>query len=214
VLVAVVVAVLGLVAVVVRVAVVVAVGVPGGGFRVVVRRGHLRTPVRPVWTTDCRADRPVRVERRKESSVVTAGPAEGERSAADRLGIAPGMLVQEVGRDDDADEALVASIAERTGTEPVAEDSDDVVDVVLLWFREDDGDLVDALMDARTRLDNNGAIWVLTPKAGRDGHVEPSDIIDAAPTAGLIQTSTVSASKDWAAAKLVVPKGQRSPRHR
>ncbi|HVF06420.1 MAG TPA: DUF3052 domain-containing protein [Frankiaceae bacterium] len=144
--------------------------------------------------------------------MVTAGSAEGQRNAADRLGITAGSLVQELGRDSDADDALVDEVVARAGTELVAEDSDDVVDVVLLWFREDDGDLVDALMDARTRLDNNGAIWVLTPKAGREGHVEPSDIIDAAPTAGLTQTSTVSASKDWAAAKLVVPKGQRAPR--
>jgi hypothetical protein len=146
--------------------------------------------------------------------VVTAGSAEGQRDAADRLGITAGMVVQELGRDDDADPAIVAAIVERTGTELLPEDSDDVVDAVLLWFREDDGDLVDALMDARTRLDDNGAIWVLTPKSGRDGHVEPGDILDAAPTAGLTQTSTVSASQDWAAAKLVVPKGQRAPRHR
>jgi hypothetical protein len=145
---------------------------------------------------------------------LTAGSAEGERTAADRLGISAGMMVQEIGRDDDVDTALVAAIAERTGAAPATEDSDDVVDVVLLWFREDDGDLVDALMDARTRLDNNGAIWVLTPKSGRPGHVEPSDIIDAAPTAGLVQTSNAAPSKDWAAAKLAVPKGQRAPRHR
>ena len=145
---------------------------------------------------------------------MTAGSAEGERTAADRFGVSAGMLVQEIGRDDDSDTAIVDAIVERSGVEPTTEDSDDVVDVVLLWFREDDGDLVDALMDARTRLDNNGAIWVLSPKAGRPGHVEPSDIIDAAPTAGLVQTSSVSASKDWAAAKLVVPKGQRAPRHR
>ncbi|HEX8003654.1 MAG TPA: DUF3052 domain-containing protein [Mycobacteriales bacterium] len=144
--------------------------------------------------------------------MATAGSAEGQRTAADRLGITAGMVVQEVGRDDDSDGELVDAIVERTGVEPIGDDSDDVVDVVLLWFREDDGDLVDALMDARTRLDNNGCIWVLTPKAGRDGHVEPSDIMDAAPTAGLTQTATVSASKDWAAAKLVVPKGQRAPR--
>ncbi len=144
--------------------------------------------------------------------MTTAGPAEGERTAADRLGITAGMAVQEIGRDEDSDAELVDLIVDRCGAALIDEDSDDVVDVVLLWFREDDGDLVDALMDARTRLDNNGAIWVLTPKAGRDGHVEPSDIIDAAPTAGLMQTSTVSASKDWAAAKLVVPKGQRAQR--
>ena len=142
----------------------------------------------------------------------SAGQAEGQRTGADRLGITAGMVVQEIGRDDDSDSELVDAIVERTGVEPISEDTDDVVDVVLLWFREEDGDLVDALMDARTRLDNNGAIWVLTPKAGRDGHVEPSDIMDAAPTAGLTQTATVSASKDWAAAKLTVPKGQRAPR--
>jgi hypothetical protein len=128
------------------------------------------------------------------------------------LGIAAGMAVQEVGRDDDVDTGLVDAVVERTGGALVPEGSDDVVDVVLLWFREDDGDLVDALMDARTRLDNSGAIWVLTPKSGRDGHVEPSEILDAAPTAGLTQTSTVGISKDWTAIKLVVPKGQRAPR--
>jgi len=144
--------------------------------------------------------------------VSTADAADSERTVADRLGVTAGMVVQELGRDDDSDDELVTALLARTGTELSDEDSDDVVDVVLLWFREEDGDLVDALMDARTRLDNNGAIWVLTPKAGRDGHVEPSDIIDAAPTCGLTQTSTVSVSKDWTAAKLVVPKGQRAPR--
>ena len=144
----------------------------------------------------------------------TAEPAEVQRSAADRLGISAGMVVQEVGHDDDVDTELVEAVVARTGRELLAEGSDDVVDAVLLWFREDDGDLVDVLMDARTRLDNNGAIWVLTPKSGRPGHVEPSEIVDAAPTAGLVQTSSVSVSREWAAAKLVVPKGQRSPRHR
>jgi hypothetical protein len=144
--------------------------------------------------------------------VTTAEPAESPRSAADRLGITAGMAVSELGRDDDCDTEIVDAIVERTGVEPVNDDSDDVVDVVLLWFREEDGDLVDALMDARIRLADSGAIWVLTPKSGRDGHVEPGDILDAAPTAGLTQTSSVSVSKDWAAAKLVVPKGQRAPR--
>lgn len=144
---------------------------------------------------------------------MTAGPAEGARTAAERLGITADTAVQEIGRDDDADAELAAALAAFTGgAEPG--DDDDVVDVVLLWFREDDGDLVDALMDARTRLDNNGAIWVLTPKSGKPGHVEPGEILDAAPTAGLVQTSSVSVSREWTAAKLVVPKGQRAPRHR
>ena len=140
----------------------------------------------------------------------TADHADGNGGPADRLGIGPGMVVVELGRDDDVDKALVDDVVARIGGELTPEESDDVVDVVLLWFREDDGDLVDALMDARTRLDSEGSIWVLTPKAGRPGHVEPSDIIDAGPTAGLVQTSSVSVSRDWSASRLVVPKGQRA----
>ena len=51
---------------------------------------------------------------------------------------------------------------------------------------------------------------LLTPKAGRSGHVEPSDISEVAPTAGLQQTSTVNAGKDWSAARLVLPRAARS----
>ena len=55
----------------------------------------------------------------------------------------------------------------------------------------------------------SGVVWLLTPKPGRDGHVDPSDISDAAPTAGLQATSTLSASKDWQGTRLVAPKASR-----
>ena len=142
----------------------------------------------------------------------TAGQAEGMRGLAERLGIQPGMVVMEIGSDEDTDDELRDSIAERSGNELVDADSDDVVDVVLLWWREDDGDLVDALMDALGPLADNGTVWLLTPKVGRDGHVEPSEISEAAPTAGLQQTSTISAARDWAGARLVAPKAGRSRR--
>jgi len=93
--------------------------------------------------------------------------------------------------------------------ELVDEDYDDVVDVVLLWWRDGDGDLVDALMDALTPLADGGYIWLLTPKAGRPGHVEPTDIGESAPTAGLSQTSSVSAARDWLGTRLVAPKARR-----
>ena len=131
---------------------------------------------------------------------------------AERLGIEPGMAVQELGHDDDVDDELIRDIVARTGSELVPEDSDDVVDVVLLWWREGDGDLVDALVDALTPLAANGVVWLLTPKAGRDGHVEPSDVNDAAPTAGLTQTSSVSAAPDWSGARLMAPKSSRAAR--
>jgi hypothetical protein len=137
----------------------------------------------------------------------TAGQAD-VRSLADRFGIEPGMVVMEMGYDDDVDEDLRDTLIDRCG-ELVDEDTDEVVDAVLLWWRDGDGDLVETLIDALGPLTDNGVIWLLTPKAGRDGHVEPSEINESAPTAGLQQTSSVNAGKDWTAARLVVPRGAR-----
>lgn len=133
----------------------------------------------------------------------------GSASMAARLGIKPGMVVQELGWDEDADEDLRDSIVEVSGSEMVDEDTDEVADVVLLWWREDDGDLVDALVDSLTDLADGGVVWLLTPKAGRPGHVEPSDIGDAAPTAGLSATSSVAAARDWSGTRLVSPRSAR-----
>ena len=139
----------------------------------------------------------------------TAGQAQGQRDLAERLGIKPGLVVQEIGYDDDCDEDLRESVSGADGVELVDEDYDGVVDVVLLWWRDGDGDLGDALVDALTPLAAGGHIWLLTPKAGRDGHVEPSDIGEAAPAAGLSQTSSVSACRDWSGSRLVAPKARR-----
>ena len=140
----------------------------------------------------------------------TARQAQDERGQAERLGIKPGQVVQELGYDTDCDEPLRAAIEDIEGVELVDEDYDDVVvDVVLMWWRDGDGDLVDALVDALTPLADGGYIWLLTPKAGRPGHVEPSDIGEAAPTAGLAQTSSVSAGRDWSGSRLVAPKARR-----
>lgn len=136
----------------------------------------------------------------------------GGRSLAERLGVEPGMVVQELGYDSDVDEELRDAVIDRAGSELVGEDSVEVVDVVLLWWREDDGDLVDALVDAKVSLADSGVVWLLTPKAGRDGHVEPSDINEAAPTAGLSQTSSISAAPEWSGVRLVAPKAARSRR--
>jgi hypothetical protein len=124
-------------------------------------------------------------------------------------GIDSGQLVQELGYDDDCDEVLRTAIVDAAGEELLDEDTDEVVDVVLLWFREEDGDLVDALVDAITPLADHGVVWLLTPKTGRAGHVEPADIAEAAPTAGLQQTSTVNAANDWQGTRLVSPRAAR-----
>jgi len=122
------------------------------------------------------------------------------------MGIASGQLILEVGFDDDCDLDLRAAIVAQSGSALLNEDSDEVVDAVLLWFREEDGDLVDELVDALTYLSETGPIWLLTPKVGQEGHVEAADIQDAAPTAGLTQTVSFLASTNWSATRLVARK--------
>jgi hypothetical protein len=126
-----------------------------------------------------------------------------------RLGLTAGHVVQEFGYDSDVDDELRFAIEDLTGTELEDEDYGDVADAVLIWWRADDGDLVDAVVDGLTNLAEGGFIVVLTPKSGRGGHVEASDIEEAATTAGLHTSGTVNACDDWTATRLVAPKGAR-----
>lgn len=122
------------------------------------------------------------------------------------MGLKPGELVLELGGSSDSDQSLRAKISEITGTQLIENQAEEVVDAVIIWWREGDGELEDELVDALTYLSEAGSIWVLTPKAGRDGHVEPSDIQDAAPNVGLSQTSTFAVASDWTATRLVARK--------
>ncbi|MEV6582427.1 DUF3052 domain-containing protein [Streptomyces sp. NPDC051582] len=131
--------------------------------------------------------------------------ADHAESLAARLGFQSEQVVQEIGYDDDVDQEFRDAVEEHVG-EIVDEEYDDVADAVLLWFREDDGDLTDALVDATELVEDAALILLLTPKTGRDGYVEASDISEAAETAGLSQTRSVSVGKEWAATKLVTPK--------
>ena len=128
------------------------------------------------------------------------------RMGTEKMGLLPGELILEIGRGSDADASLRASIEAITGTTIIEDETNEVVDAVIIWWREGDGELEDELVDALTYLSEAGSIWVLTPKAGRDGHVEPSDIQDAAPNVGLSQTSTLAVASDWTATRLVARK--------
>jgi|SRR5689334_18201905 hypothetical protein len=146
---------------------------------------------------------------RRQAVSATADHAEERTNPAGRLGFEPGQVVQEIGFDDDVDHELREGIESLIGQDLVDEDYDDVADVVLLWFRDEDGDLTDALVDAIGLLEDGGMIWLLTPKTGRDGYVEPSDISDAAQTAGLSQTKSISVGKEWSGTRLATPKSKR-----
>lgn len=131
--------------------------------------------------------------------------SEAKASADDsisELGLTEDSIVQEFGYDDDVDFDLRVRIEDITGEEILDEEDQEVVDAVLLWWRDGDGDLVDALMDTQSQLDEGGVVWLLTPKSGRDGYVTHADIESASSTAGLHRTTTAGVSADWAAVRL------------
>jgi hypothetical protein len=136
-------------------------------------------------------------------STQTDGPVMGP---AERLGFKPGMVIQELGWDTDSDDDLRVAIEDTVDADLVDTDYGNVVDAVIVWWRAEDGDLVDGLVDALTDLVGGGVIWLLTPKVGRPNSVDPSDIAEAAPIAGLSQTTTAAVSKEWSATRLVAPK--------
>lgn len=126
----------------------------------------------------------------------------GAQEYAQRLGIKPGQTVQEVGWDTDSDSEISESIENVIGEELLDEETDEICDTVLLWWREDDGDLVDGLVDSIRPLAENGRIWLLTPGAGQDGTIEPGLIAESAQLAGLVQTKADRLG-DWQGSCLV-----------
>lgn len=132
----------------------------------------------------------------------------GEPLGAEVLGLDTGQVVQEIGWDDDVDADLREEIMDVIDGDMI-EDALEAADVVLLWWREEDGDVADGLVDAMTDLSDHGCIWLLTPKLGRDNYIDPADLKDGATTAGLTLTSTANVSHDWQAHKVVRPKGSR-----
>jgi DUF3052 family protein len=137
----------------------------------------------------------------------TADGADTSNAGA-RLGFGPGSVVQELGWDDDVDDQVRVQIEDAIDGDMVDGDYGNVVDAVVLWWRNDDGDLVDALVDALTDLASGGPIWLLTPKVGRPNAVDAADVTEAAPVAGLSVTTTTGVSQDWSATRLVAPRGQ------
>jgi hypothetical protein len=140
--------------------------------------------------------------------VSAAAGASGDSQVASKLGLTAGQVVQEIGWDDDVDDDLRVAIEDAVGGELV-EEAVEAVDVVLLWWREEDGDLVDGLVDSLTDLTDTGYIWLMTPKVGRSGYVDAADLAEAAVTAGLALTTTAQISTNWSATKLVRPRGSR-----
>lgn len=125
---------------------------------------------------------------------------------AGKLGFSPDTVIQELGWDEDVDEELRLDIERHTGNNLVDGDHGDDVEGVILWWRDGDGDLTDALVDSLQDLIDGGSVWLLTPKVGRDHYVPGADVVEAAEIAGLSVTTTSAATADWAATRLTAHK--------
>ena len=135
--------------------------------------------------------------------------ASGPGGPAARLGFVPGQVVQEFGYDDDVDAGLREAIMDTVGGDLEYDDFTGVADAVILWWRDGDGDLADALVDGLTNLADGASIVLLTPKQGRAGEVDAAEIEEAALTSGLHPTGTLAVANDWSPTRLVPPKSAR-----
>ncbi|KUG51654.1 hypothetical protein AVL62_08975 [Serinicoccus chungangensis] len=119
-----------------------------------------------------------------------------------KLGLREGQVVVEYGYDDDVEEAVRQAAAAVSGAPLEADDYDGVVDVVLLWWRDGEGDLADELMDALTTMEEGGCIVLLTPGAGREDRVPAADVQDACTTCSMTASGAVNLG-EWLGQRLV-----------
>ena len=127
--------------------------------------------------------------------------AAGVDNYADLMELREGSIIQELGWDEDADSSISEAIEDALGQPLLDEDADELCDVILLWFRPDDGDLVDSLVDAGRNLSDGGRIWLLTPSATAPNAVNPGEISESAQLAGFVQTKA-NRFGDWQGACL------------
>lgn len=119
-----------------------------------------------------------------------------------KMGFAPGQVVIEYGYDEDVADDLRDAIEAVTEGPLEDEDYDGVVDVVLLWWREGEGDLADELMDALTTMEDGGFIALLTPGARREDRVAAHDVQEACTTCSLTASGAVALG-EWVGQRLV-----------
>lgn len=135
----------------------------------------------------------------------TATSSEGEDALVGmvrKLGLREEQIVLELGYDDDVEEDLRAAAEQVVGSPLEDEAYDGVVDVVLLWWRDGEGDLTDELVDSLTTLEEGGCIVLLTPGAGRDDRVPAADIQDACTTCSMTASGAVALG-EWMGQRLV-----------
>ena len=91
-------------------------------------------------------------------------PGPNGSTAVERLGLTRDQVVQEFGYDSDVDDEFRFAVEDLCGAEMEDEDYTGGADAVLLWFRDGDGDLGDALVDMVGVLDDGASSCSSPPR--------------------------------------------------
>ena len=128
------------------------------------------------------------------------------RDVVDKLGVRPGSAVAFGAAPQAIEPALRARILERAGRPPA--EPGEPADVVLLGA-DATTDVARVLSHWRTRIDQAGGIWLLTPKRGQPGYVDQRELIARGPQAGLVDNKICSVSDTLSGMRFVIRKGDR-----
>jgi hypothetical protein len=138
-------------------------------------------------------------------------PAQAERDyshrdVVDKLGIKPGFAVAFDAAPLEIDPDLRQRALDKAGR--AAATSGEPLDVVLVGA-DASTDIVSVLSHWRTRIDQAGGIWLLTPKRGHTGYIDQRDLILSGPEAGVVDNKSCSVSDTLSGLRFVIRKSDR-----
>ena len=124
------------------------------------------------------------------------------RSAVQKLGVKPDQRIEVAG---DVGAALRRELKEAVGRGFVR--SGEIDGAVVMVESLDEGQA--ALAEYRARMRDDGYLWILTRKRGRDGYINQMLLVPGAKERGLIDNKTCSIDDDRSAIRFVVPRALR-----
>ena len=127
------------------------------------------------------------------------------RSVVQKLGIKPAQRVEIVG---DVGAGLRRDLKEVVGRGFVR--SGELDGAVVMVESLEEG--LRALAEYRPRIRDDGYLWVLTRKRGRDGYINQMLLVPGAKERGLIDNKTCSIDETRSGIRFVVPRALRAPK--
>jgi hypothetical protein len=128
------------------------------------------------------------------------------RDVVDKLGIKPGFAVAFADAPLAIDGDLRQRVLLKVGRDPAA--ADEPADVVLIGA-DASTDAEHVLRTWKSRIDQAGGIWLLTPKRGQQGYIDQTELIPAGQAAGVVDNKTCSVSETLSGMRFVIRKADR-----